>query len=66
MSAKDGSTAPDWVVHLIGADDVFPQPDELTALREANALNKAIAQRARHEHDPFCVALVKDRATETV
>jgi len=57
---------PQWVVHVIGPDDVHPQPDELTALREANALNKALARRERSELDPFCMAVVKDRTTEEV
>jgi hypothetical protein len=57
---------PKWVVHVIGPDDVNPQPDELTALREANAMNKFLAQRTRYEHDPFCIAVAKDEATEAV
>lgn len=55
---------PDWVIHITGADDVIEQPDELTALRRANALNKAVAADEHHEYDPFVVALVKDRSSE--
>ena len=58
-------TNADWVVHVIGADDVFTQRDELTALREANKINKVISQE-RQPGDPFCVALVKNRAVEEV
>jgi hypothetical protein len=54
------------VVHVLGSDDVFDQPDELTALREANAINKAIWSQERHEHDPLVVALVKDKLKESL
>ncbi len=55
----------DWVIHITGSDDVLPQPDEVTALREANATNKLVASRERHPHDPVMIALVKDRKQET-
>jgi hypothetical protein len=42
-----------WVVHVIGPDDLIDQPDEMTALREANALNVAFAKdRESIDGDP--------------
>jgi len=58
-----------WVVHVIGPDDVHPQPDELTALREANEMNKATLQYRLNRpelHDILCVAVAKDSAVEDV
>lgn len=55
-----------WVVHIIGPDDVIDQPDELTALREANRINKAVLTLARTENTPFVMAVVKDANTEDV
>ena len=54
----------EWVVHVLGPDDIHPQPDELTALRVANATNKMIWSQERHENDPLVVALVKNSKTE--
>lgn len=54
----------EWVVHVLGPDDIHPQPDELTALRVANATNKTIWSQERHENDPLVVALVKNSKTE--
>ena len=56
--------AAEWVVHVLGPDDVIPQPDELAALRCANATNKMIWSQERHQNDPLVVALVKNRRTE--
>jgi hypothetical protein len=56
----------EWVVHVLGPDDVIDQPDELTALRVANATNKMIWNLPRHEHDPLVVALVKNKKTEAL
>jgi len=56
----------EWVVHVTGADDVHPMIDELTALREANSINRQMAERDRHEYDPICFAIVKDRSVEAV
>jgi hypothetical protein len=56
----------DWVIHILGPDDVHPRADEITALREANALNKASWSQERHEHDPLVIALVKNRKTEAI
>lgn len=55
-----------WVVHIIGPDDVIEQPDELTALREANGINKAVLTLDRTENTPFVMAVVKDANTEDV
>jgi len=58
-----------WVVHLIGPDDVIDQPDELTALREANKLNIGLARRRAEDpsdNDPHCWAVVKDASVESV
>lgn len=63
------SGAPKWVLHLIGPDDVIDQPDELTALREANKLNIGLARRRAadpSDHDPHCWAVVKDASKESV
>jgi len=54
-----------WVVHVTGVDDIHDMPDELAALREANALNKLNwQQRKRHEYDPICVAIAKPESEE--
>jgi len=55
-----------WVVHIIGPDDVIDQPDEITALREANGINKALLQLERTENTPFVLAVVKDANLEDV
>lgn len=55
-----------WVVHIIGPDDVIEQPDELTALREANGINKSVLTLERTENTPFLMAVVKDANIENV
>lgn len=57
-----------WVMHIIGPDDVIEYPDELTALREANKLNKALieAMAERHPNDPVILAVAKNAAVEEV
>lgn len=52
-----------FVVHIIGPDDVIDYPDEITALREANAVNKLYLQQLlKHGDDmPLCVAIVKTK-----
>lgn len=55
-----------WLVHIIGPDDVIEQPDELTALREANGINKAVLALERTENTPFVMAVVKDANMENV
>jgi len=51
-----------WVVHIVGPDDVIDQPDEITALREANALNKVIDIQGSNcqPNAPHVVALAKN------
>jgi hypothetical protein len=54
-----------WIVHVLGPDDVIDQPDELTALREANTLNRAIAEsNCEHPDNPFCMAIVTNLILE--
>lgn len=56
-----------WVMHVIGPDEMHFMPDELTALREANKLNKKIVKWRNDDpspHDPFMVALAKNMAIE--
>ena len=56
-----------WVMHVIGPDEVHDMPDELTALREANKLNKNIIKWRNEDpspHEPYMVALVKNVAIE--
>ena len=56
-----------WVMHIIGTDDVHEMPDEVTALREANKLNKRVVDWRSNDpspHDPFIVALAKNTAVE--
>ncbi|HEY6872771.1 MAG TPA: hypothetical protein VI298_08610 [Geobacteraceae bacterium] len=61
------ATKGNWVVHIIGPDDVIPQPDELTALRESNKINEGIARMNAVDHsenDPFVIAVAKNSDTE--
>lgn len=53
-----------WVVHILGPDDVIDQPDELTALREANGINKMIARKSRRPDDPFILAILQKTWTQ--
>jgi hypothetical protein len=55
-----------WVMHIIGPDDVIEYPDELTALRKANDLNKELmkAMAEHHPNDPVILAVVKNAAVE--
>lgn len=58
-----------WVMHIIGPDEVHDMEDEITALREANKLNKRIVKWRNDDpspHDPFVVALVKNSSVEEV
>lgn len=54
-----------WIVHIVGPDDVIQKADELDALRSANAVNIEIErERRRHANDPnypFAIALAKER-----
>lgn len=55
-------TTKKWVMHILRPDDVIEQPDELTALRAANATNKKIAKMMedRHPDDPYIVAIAEE------
>lgn len=56
-----------WVMHVIGPDEVHDMPDEITALREANKLNKNILKWRNEDpspHEPFMVALAKNLDVE--
>jgi len=62
-------TSEKWVMHVIGPDEIHEMPDEITALREANKLNKNIVKWREKDpspHDPFMVALVKNVTGEEV
>lgn len=53
-------------LHILGPDDIIPHATELDALREANALNLAMAEeRRKHANDPhypWSMAVVEARA----
>lgn len=52
-----------WIIHIVGPDDIIPKANELDALRAANAVNVEIErERRRHPNDPnypFAIALAK-------
>ncbi len=56
----------EFIVHALGADAMFDCIDEITALREANNLNKLYSkERDKHQNNddfPFYIAVVKTRA----
>jgi hypothetical protein len=62
-SNTQSNQAGGWSIHVVGPDDVIPYDDELTALREANALNSVIEQqRRKYANDPnypFSIAIVR-------
>jgi hypothetical protein len=60
------STPGDWIVHVLGPDDIISQPDEITALRQANIINKAFWKMPRNENDPIIVAIVKNKQTDSL
>jgi hypothetical protein len=57
-----------WIVHIVGPDDVIQKVDELDALRAANAVNIEIErERRRHTNDPnypFAIALAKKESKD--
>lgn len=59
---SDGEDS-DWVVQVIGPDEVWRHISELSALRHANGLNTMFAaERAIHGKDenlPFSIAIAK-------
>jgi hypothetical protein len=61
----EGSKSSEWVMHILGPDDVVECQDELDALRKANQHNKTFARLMVNDpspNDPYCVALAKTRA----
>jgi len=51
-----------WAMHILGPDDVIDQPDELTALRQANHHNIQWAKLMANDprpNDPYCVAVAE-------
>jgi hypothetical protein len=48
-----------WFVHVLGPDDIHKMPDELSALRNANELNKMFSEFERTEFHPICWAVAK-------
>lgn len=64
-----GSKDPEWVMHILGPDDVIDFPSQFAALRAANEHNKAFAKIMADDpspNDPYCVAVAKNRAAEEV
>jgi hypothetical protein len=58
-----------WVLHIVGPDDVIEMFDEITALREANKINKMILECNTADpspHNPFIMAVAKDLTCEKV
>jgi hypothetical protein len=57
-----------WVMHVVGPDDVFPCRDELTALRSANDFNKAFLELTKDDSrcDVLVMAVAKNSVTEEV
>lgn len=57
-----------WIVHIVGPDDVIQKADELDALRSANAVNIEIERERRgHANDPnypFAIALAKKESKD--
>lgn len=65
----EGSVDPEWVMHIIGPDDVIDMPSQFAALKAANDHNKAFARLMADDpspNDPYCVALAKNKAAESV
>ncbi|MFH1027331.1 MAG: hypothetical protein V1791_04945 [Pseudomonadota bacterium] len=58
----DGEKKIEWVMHILGPDDVVPCIGEFDALRKANQHNKAFAKLMADEpspNDPYCVAVAE-------
>ena len=58
----------EYVVHIYGPDDVIPQPDRATAVREAHAINAdivALGEKALNDpYSPTVWAVVEERHVE--
>ena len=65
MSKSKNQACP-FNLHILGPDDIIPHAEEITALREANALNLMMAkEHRRHANDPnfpWSMAVVEARA----
>ena len=61
-------TSDGWVLHIIGPDDVIGYRDELTALRQANELNKGLvaAMGEHNPNDPFILGIAKQRGVDDI
>lgn len=59
LERERNSKASKWGVHILGPDDMLDYADELTALREANEINKGLARNMEEHHpdEPFIVAV---------
>lgn len=53
-----------WVVHIIAKNELIYQRDELTALREANEINKDLIRLSKAGWLPTAIAIVRDDNTE--
>lgn len=60
----EGSEDPQWVVHILGPDDVIDCTSQFDALRQANEINKAFAKFCADDpspNNPHCWAVVKTK-----
>jgi hypothetical protein len=58
----DGEKKTEWVMHVLGADDVIPCAGEFDALRRANQHNIAFATMVAADpspNAPYCVAVAE-------
>lgn len=65
----EGQAGCDWVVHVLGPDDVIPCTSQFEALRKANVINREFAEAVAKDPSPnwpHCWAVVKNRAAESV
>lgn len=65
VAVKRDEDSKPWLVHVVGPDDLIEMPNELEALRTANATNIEI-ERERRPHannpnHPFAIALAVHR-----
>lgn len=61
---NEDTKPPEWVMHIIGPDDVIPCVGEFDALRKANQHNKAFARLMADDpspNNPYCVAIAEVR-----
>lgn len=69
VKPESQTVAEQWVVHIVGPDDVIDMPDEIIALRRANQHNKQFVQLMPGEtslNGIYCVAVAKNAAAEEV